>query len=80
MPSKHPISVLILTKDEEVNIAAALESVRFSDDVVVFDSYSTDRTLEIAGVHPNVTVYQRNFDNWSTHPPATWRSVWQPSR
>jgi glycosyltransferase involved in cell wall biosynthesis len=67
MPSTHPISVLILTKDEEVNIAAALDSVHFSDDVVVFDSYSTDRTLEIAGAYPNVTVYQRNFDNWSAH-------------
>ena len=43
-----PVSVMILTKDEEINIQACLETVRFSDDVVVFDSHSTDRTVEIA--------------------------------
>ncbi|MBA4039903.1 MAG: hypothetical protein C0468_06220 [Planctomyces sp.] len=61
------LSVLVLTKNEEVNIAACLDSVRFSDDVVVYDSYSTDRTVEIALGRPNVRVVQRRFDNWSAH-------------
>jgi glycosyltransferase involved in cell wall biosynthesis len=42
------VSVLIMTKNEEANIAACLESVAWSDDVVVLDSHSTDRTVEIA--------------------------------
>ncbi|MCR4411179.1 MAG: glycosyltransferase family 2 protein [Thermoguttaceae bacterium] len=42
------ISVLILTKNEELNIARCLESVRWADDVVVLDDHSTDRTVEIA--------------------------------
>lgn len=63
----HPVSVMILTKDEEINIRACLECLGFSDDVVVFDSYSTDKTLDIASEFPNVRVVQRKFDNWSAH-------------
>ncbi len=42
------ISVLILTLNEEVNLPACLESVSWSDDVVVLDDSSIDRTVEIA--------------------------------
>ena len=62
-----PISCVILTRDEEVNIGDCLGCLEFSDDVVVFDSLSTDRTLEIARSFPNVSVVQRAFDNWSSH-------------
>lgn len=64
---RYPVSVLILTKNEEVNIRACLDTLSFSDDIVVYDSLSTDRTLEIARACPNVTVVQRTFDNWSAH-------------
>ena len=63
----EPPSVLVLTKDEEVNIAACLETLKFSDDIVVLDSFSSDRTLEIAKTFPNVRVIQRKFDTWSRH-------------
>lgn len=43
-----PISVCIITRDEEHNIGACLESVSFADDIVVVDSGSTDRTVQIA--------------------------------
>ena len=39
---KHPVSVLILTRNEEVNIAACLDSLSFSDDIVVFDTANFD--------------------------------------
>ena len=42
------LSVVIITKDEADNIAGALESVRWAEDLVVVDSGSTDRTVEIA--------------------------------
>ncbi|MCI6283026.1 glycosyltransferase family 2 protein [Selenomonas sp.] len=42
------LSVLILAKDEEKNIADAIASVRFAGEVLVIDSGSTDRTAEIA--------------------------------
>jgi glycosyltransferase involved in cell wall biosynthesis len=43
-----PISVVIPVLNEEANIAACLESVRFADEVFVVDSGSTDCTAEIA--------------------------------
>jgi len=60
------ISVLILTLNEEVNLPGCLERVSWSDDIVVFDSFSTDRTVEIAKEF-GARVIQRKFDNWSSH-------------
>lgn len=42
-----PVTVLILTKNEEMAINACLNSVRFFDQVIVIDSMSIDRTKEI---------------------------------
>lgn len=42
-----PVSVLVLTLNEERSIRACLESVRWADEVIVVDSFSTDRTVEI---------------------------------
>lgn len=60
------ISVLILTLNEEANLPRCLDSVRWSDDVVVFDSFSSDRTVEIARA-AGARVVQRRFDNWAAH-------------
>jgi len=43
----QPVSATIITLDEEHNIAGALESVSWADEVIVVDSGSKDRTLEI---------------------------------
>jgi glycosyltransferase involved in cell wall biosynthesis len=59
------ISVLILTLNEEINLPGCLESVKWCDDIVVFDSYSTDRTPEIAG-SAGVRFVQREFDDYAT--------------
>jgi glycosyltransferase involved in cell wall biosynthesis len=42
------LSVVVITKDEEAAIARCLDSVRWADEIVVLDSGSTDRTVEIA--------------------------------
>ncbi|HEY0055310.1 MAG TPA: glycosyltransferase family 2 protein [Pedobacter sp.] len=42
------ISVIILTKNEELDIENCLKSVQWSDDVHVLDSGSTDNTVDIA--------------------------------
>lgn len=60
------ISVLILTFNEELNLPACLESLKWSDDIVLLDSYSTDRTVEIAQT-AGARVIQRKFDNWAAH-------------
>lgn len=43
-----PLSVCIITYNEEDNIQGALETVQWADDIVVIDAHSTDRTVEIA--------------------------------
>ncbi|UCD33433.1 MAG: glycosyltransferase family 2 protein [Desulfobacterales bacterium] len=45
---KIPISACIITYNEEGNIRECLESVKWTDEIVVVDSYSTDNTVEIA--------------------------------
>ena len=42
------LSVLVITLNEEKRLPACLESVRFADQIVVVDSGSQDRTLELA--------------------------------
>jgi glycosyltransferase involved in cell wall biosynthesis len=42
------LGVLVITFNEEENIGRCIESVRFADRIVVVDSRSTDRTVEIA--------------------------------
>ena len=43
-----PLTVTIITRNEAANIAAALESVRWADEINVVDSESTDATVAIA--------------------------------
>jgi glycosyltransferase involved in cell wall biosynthesis len=54
------ISILILTKNEQQDLPGCLESVAWSDDIHVFDSGSTDSTLDIAKQY-GATVTVRNY-------------------
>jgi glycosyltransferase involved in cell wall biosynthesis len=42
------LSVIVIAKDEESSIGRTLASVAFADEIVVVDSGSSDRTVEIA--------------------------------
>ncbi len=62
---KTPVSVVILTFNEEKNIRDCIESVLdFTDDIFVVDSGSTDKTLEILSTYP-VQVFSNLFENYS---------------
>lgn len=57
------IAIVILTYNEEMHLERALRSVApFANEVFVVDSYSKDRTVEIARAN-GATVFQRVFDN-----------------
>lgn len=68
------ISVLILTRDEAIDLPGCLDSVSWCDDVHVFDSLSTDGTQEIARQR-GATVYERQFDDYATHRNAALTTV-----
>lgn len=68
------ISVLVLTLNEETNIQACLESVTWSNDIVVLDSFSSDRTTLIAE-QLGARIFQRKFDNWASHQNWAMQSI-----
>lgn len=45
---KLPISVVVITRNEEENIAECLKSVSWADEIIVLDDNSTDKTVTIA--------------------------------
>jgi len=59
------VSFLIPTLNEEKNIRCALDSVNWTAEVFIIDSFSQDKTLEIAQEYPNVKVYQHKFENYA---------------
>lgn len=48
MNQSIPLSVVIITKDEEKNLPECLETIAFANQIVVVDSGSTDKTVKIA--------------------------------
>ncbi|ARV62231.1 glycosyltransferase [Nostocales cyanobacterium HT-58-2] len=65
-------SIYILTYNEEIDIAACIESAMLSDDIIVMDSCSSDRTVEIASRYP-VRVVQHPFESHGRQ--RTWMLV-----
>jgi len=60
-----PISVVIITFNEERNIKRCIESVlKISDDIVVWDSFSTDQTRDICEKLP-VRFFQATWEGYS---------------
>jgi glycosyltransferase involved in cell wall biosynthesis len=59
------ITALVLTYNEEDNIARTLAALWWVPRVLVLDSGSSDRTLEILARFPNVKVVTRDFDSFA---------------
>jgi glycosyltransferase involved in cell wall biosynthesis len=61
--TRAPLSAFVITFNEEKNIAECLSSVSFCDEIIVVDSFSTDRTREIAESF-NAKVIKREWTNF----------------
>lgn len=59
------VSGLIITYNEEKNIQEVLECFDFCDEIIVIDSFSTDKTVEIAKRFTNVKIIQNKFEDFS---------------
>ena len=59
------ITAIIPTFNEESNIQQALDAVNFVDEIIVIDSFSTDKTVEIIK-DSKARLIQRKFDDFST--------------
>src|SRR5439155_16814716 len=73
--SRRPLTVIVPTFNEESTLRDCLESVRFADEILVVDSYSSDSTVSIARelgarVLQHEYVYSARQKNWSI-PQAT---------
>lgn len=60
------ISVLIITLNEEANIQTLLDDLDFADEIIIVDSYSTDKTKEIAQSFSKVSFIENKFKNYSS--------------
>jgi len=59
------ITAIIPTLNEEERIQNSLKSAEFADEVIVIDSYSTDRTVDIVK-QSDAILLQRKFDDFSS--------------
>lgn len=59
------LSALLITYNEIRNIDAVIENLKFADEIIIVDSYSTDGTVEAIKKHPKVSLIQRAFKNYS---------------
>jgi len=57
----HKISIVIITYNEESRIRPTLESIKWCDEIVIVDSCSTDKTVDICKEYPNCKVYSQPF-------------------
>ena len=60
------ISVLIITLNEEANMQTLLTDLDFADEIIVVDSFSTDKTEVICKSFQKVTFIQNKFENYSS--------------
>lgn len=55
------ISAIIPCFNEEHNIRSAIESCQFADEIIVVDSFSTDKTVEIVKSYSNVKLLEHEY-------------------
>lgn len=63
--SAPPVTTMIFTLDEELNLPGCLDSLRWCDDVIVIDSFSKDRTAEICRER-GARFFQNPFEGFGT--------------
>ncbi|PQL90126.1 glycosyltransferase [Apibacter sp. wkB309] len=63
--NKPKITALCITYNEEDNVDRFMKDISFADEIIVVDSFSTDKTKERFKKYPNVIFIERVFDNFT---------------
>ncbi|SCX82331.1 glycosyltransferase [Flavobacterium caeni] len=66
VPVRLPLSALIITYNEENHIAAVMEDLGFTDEIIVVDSYSTDQTPQIVAGFGKAKFIQNKFVDYTS--------------
>lgn len=61
---REKLSVTIITKNEEKNIKECLESIKWADEIIIVDAFSTDSTIEIAKNYTD-KIIQREWNGFA---------------
>jgi glycosyltransferase involved in cell wall biosynthesis len=65
MKNNTKITSLLITKNEEIFIRDFILSMDFVDEIIIVDSFSTDKTIDIIKEFPYVKLFQREFKSFS---------------
>ena len=68
------LTAIILTRNEAAHVVACIDSLRWADRIVVYDSYSDDDTTALAAA-AGAEVYQRRFDNYAAQRNAALATI-----
>ena len=63
---KVPVSVVVITRNEERNIEDCLKSVSWADEIIIVDDGSTDRTIDLAKKYTD-KIFSRRMDVEGRH-------------
>jgi glycosyltransferase involved in cell wall biosynthesis len=74
---KVPLSVVVITKNEEKRLEACLDSVLWAAEIVIVDDNSTDKTVEIAKRYTS-RIFVRQMDYEGLHRNYAYSQATQP--
>ncbi|WP_317167570.1 glycosyltransferase [Flavobacterium lotistagni] len=65
-PVRLPLSALIITYNEENHISEVLHDIDFADEIIVIDSFSSDKTVELVNDFKKAQLIQHKFVDYSS--------------
>ena len=65
-PVKLPLSALVITFNEEKHIDEIIQDLEFTDEIIIVDSFSTDKTVALVNSHKKVKLIQNKFVDYTT--------------
>ena len=65
MEINNKISALVITWNEENNIKQVIENLNFADEIIIVDSFSTDKTKDIINEYKDIIFIENKFQDFT---------------